>query len=215
MCSDFALASLTKNTAYSDYDCGDFRFARSGLLATIAKWDIESKEDCYKAHFVFVVKKFFHFLDRMGVGRYAFGSEGFEDRLSRCITYQRGLKRNALVREQIIDALGGREDCAKIRTHDYGPIVVFHSGEWVVQIEDMIGCKGLFMRLCDRQEQIYIANAIQRHRETYVNPPYDGSAWILTFDDIDLIIKSTDDVAKFIKDVREGRHERFSIAPKP
>lgn len=210
----FALASLTKRpvlTSCLEYGNDDSQLGRSGMLGTIATWSIESKEDCYKAYFVFFIKKLFYFLDWIGMGQYVFGSRGFSGELNRCIIYQTGLERNAQSREKIIDALGGREDCAKIRTISYDASYAadfdnsskynfdvaklqglqaslklgeqaFYSREGVLQGEDMAGRKLVAMRLIDVKGVVYIATAHQPLRETCINDELaDGRHWILNF----------------------------------
>lgn len=205
-------------------------------MGTIATWDIESKESCWKASFVFFVKKLFNFLDWIGVGQYTFGSSGFEGKFNRCIICQKaGPERNALAREKIINSLGGREKCAKIRTIDFcdapqaclkiAIIRFFHSKESVVQGEDQLGRKFVVLFLTDKRGNSFSATAHQRYRETCVQDQgYDGRHWILNINDrdyashgyasynISLDEGSTDKVAKFIEDVMNGEHKQFSIA---
>ena len=226
------LTSLTdKPVQFNTFSYGgdDTQLGYSGPFGTITQWDLNSKEDCFKSHFIFFVKQAFVFLDKIGVGQFLYGISGFEGKLKKCERYQTGLERNRQAREKIVNALGGAEVCRRIPSitmnaaqfPDYLRLDddSFQGGQWVVQGEDPAGRKFIVMRLNDRQGNLCIATAHQRYRETSINGSgiyQDGSNWTLNFDLDGLpVCIDTDRIAEFIEKVRTLRHEQFSIATKP
>jgi hypothetical protein len=204
---------------------------RTGFFGKFVQCDIDAKNDCFKANFIFIVKKLFSFLDWIGVGTCFFGITGFQGKINECERYQTGLDRNRQAREKIVNALGGSQVCERIPSvslaagdlTDYLKLgeEYFQGGQWVVQGEDQAGRKFAAMRIVDGQGNVNVATAHQRYRETHIDGTGvrgDGSLWTVNFKfdlrDFQVQIE-TDAVATFIEQVRTGRHPQFSIAPKP
>ena len=104
------ILSLTqKPIEYDTFSFGgdDTDLGKSGLYGTVVEWDRNAKDDCFKANFVFFVKKAFAFLDYIGIGTCIYGQTGFAGQLVQCEAYQMGPEHNKQAREKIITALGG------------------------------------------------------------------------------------------------------------
>src|ERR1043165_6723444 len=148
------LTTLTqKPVQYNTFHFGgdDTSLGKSGLFGTIVQWDLNEKNDTFKANLVFIVKKSFAFLDRLCIGPCLFGYGGFSGKLEECEYYQKGLTRNGEARMQIVTALGGESVCRSV------PVVslassdlecylklkdtYFQRGQWLVQGEDQAGRK--------------------------------------------------------------------------
>ena len=226
------LTTLTnKPIQYSPFAYGGdhTQLGKSGFFGTFVQWDLNAKNDCFKANFVFLVKKAFAFLDFIGIGTRYFEHGGFIGKIKECERYQTGLARNAEARQKIVNALGGSAICARIPIvqlnsedfHEYLRLRdrYFRGSEWVVQGEDPAGRKFVSMRTADRSGNIHFATAHQRYRETCINKNEagsDGSQWTLTFENgPELNTLQTASVVEFIQKVRTNQHEQFSVAPKP
>ena len=197
-----------------------------GLFGTVAEWDINAKDDCFKANFVFFVKKAFAFLDAIGMGTCFFGIGGFNGKLEDCNHYQTGPIRNQQARGKIINALGGEAVCAAIPVVNFNATdltdylklgdAYFRGGQWIVQTEDDAGRKAVVMRLTDRLGHVQIATAHQRYRETCFHNE-GGGLWTVNFESNDHggVNPDTDHVVEFIEKVRTRRHQEFTPTPKP
>lgn len=222
------LVSLTQNPVqYSTFSFGgdDTQLGRSGLFGTVAEWDRNAKDDCFKAHFVFFVKKAFAFLDTIGIGKCALGYGGFMGKIKECDYYQTGLDRNKAAREKIVAAFGGESACqaipiVKLNDRDFQDYMklgdaYLASGQWGAQGEDHAGRKFALLRVADRAGRVHTATLHQRYRETCIHPGFgDGSLWTLNLRN-DSVQPNTDRTAEFVEKVRTGRHPEYSIAPKP
>jgi hypothetical protein len=224
------LTTLTqKPIQYNTFSFGsdDTSIGKSGFFGTIAQWDLNAKDDCFKANFVFLVKKAFAFLDAIGIGMCFFGRYGFIGEIEDCEHYQTGPLRNQQAREKVVAALGGESVCRSIPVVNFNAQDLtdylklgdeyFRGGQWVVQTEDPAGRKAVVMRLVDRLGTVHTATAHQRYRETCFRNT--GDVWTLNFVAENLrgfgVDPNTDRVAEFIEKVRTLRHEQFAPAPKP
>jgi hypothetical protein len=224
------LTSLTeKPVQYNTFSFGgdDTTLGKSGLFGTIVEWDLNAKDDCFKANFVFFVKKAFNFLDAIGPGTCFFGIDGFQGKLKECEMYQTGLDRNQKARERIIAAFGGEAICRSFRVvhlqdRDFTDYLklgdgYFNRGESIVQGEDPAGRKFAAMRLVDTAGRVRIATIHQRYRETCIIPysGAGGSMWTTNFHDgREMVRPATDDAVEFIQRIRDRQHE-LTLAPKP
>ena len=230
------LITLTQRSVPND-DAWRYRFGgndtqlnQSGLFGIVVQWDADANSNVAKANFVFVMKKVFVFLDKIGVGACIYGKEGFEGRIRHYATEwrkcQSTLDLNRLAREKIIRALGGVAECQKIpvvdfKTEDLTPELQLDDeylsrGQHIVQLEDSVGRKAIVMHLKYRTGQVFTATAYQPYPETSNN----GNQWSLKFLTYQAyrhtdIYSDTDSVAAFIEKVRTGRDDQFSFFPKP
>ncbi len=223
------LNSVTqKPVEYFNYGFDDTELGQSGFFGTVVQWDIHEKEDSFKAHFVFIVKKAFEFLDFVGIGSVTFGEDGFSGQLTECYAYQTGIERNKDAREKIAQALGGKDVCNDIpvvdlQKHDFTDYLklgdaYFRSGEWVVQGEDPAGRKFVLLRVVHRTTgKPEIMTVYQRFRETSIVPgsKYDGSLWMVGDETGFPVRFNVDEAAEFIEKIRTFTHEQFVIALKP
>lgn len=224
------ILSLTqKPVTYDTFSYGgdDTGLGKTGFFGTVVEWDKNAQGDCFKANFVFFVKKAFAFLDTVGVGKCIYGLTGLTGELDRCEFYQSGLDRNKQARERIIIALGGEADCTEIpviqplSSHlaDYMKLgdEYFVRGQAVVQGEDAAGRKFVLLRLADRTGRIVIATIHQRYRETCISSTGGGSLWTsnLSGPYQSLVNVGTNNAVEFIEKVRMRQHNEFTIAPKP
>jgi hypothetical protein len=225
------LTTLTQQPVrYDTFHFGgdDTSLGRSGFFGTIAQWDLNAQDDCFKANFVFFIKKAFAFLDQIGIGTCFFGFEGFTGKIEDCQLYQTGPDRNRQARERIVTALGGEVACRSfrvVRLHsgDFTHYLklgdgYFDRGESTVQGEDPAGRKFIAMRLADRAGRVAIATIHQRYRETTILSygHGDGSMWTTNFNGgIEHVQPDTNHSVEFIQKVLGHRHELFTLAPKP
>ena len=227
------LTTLTYRPVHNDHNVRQFggddtQLKLSGLFGTIVQWDADAKDDVFKANFVFMMKKAFAFLDKIGLGTCIYGEEGLEG----CIRYyeaewikcQATLELNRLAREKIIRALGGVAECQKIPVVDFNRRDLqshlslndeyLSGGQHIVRLTDPFGRTAVVMHLRDKTREVYTATAHQLYRETSNR----GNEWALNFDKVypgAEIYSDTDRVAKFIEEVRTHQHKQFSFLPKP
>jgi hypothetical protein len=219
------LTTLTeKPIQHSTFSFGgdDTKLGKSGLFGTVVEWDLNAKEDCFKANIVFFVKKAFELLDGLRIGNCCFGTSGFQGRWEECEMYQTGLERNRTARERIVAAFGGEVPCRSFRVvnlqdqnfRDYLRLddAYFNRGESIIQGEDPAGRKFAVMRLVDAAGQVRIATIHQRYRETCIPR---GSMWTTNFyGGSEMVPPNTDAAVEFIQKICARRHE-LTLAPKP
>lgn len=225
-----SILSLTqKPVSYNTFSFGgdDTGLGRTGFYGTVVEWDKNAKDDCFKANFVFFIKKAFAFLDSIGIGTCFYGATGFTGELDKCEYYQSGPERNKLAREKIITALGGVADCVGIPITQFNPDHLrdylklgdeyFSRGQTTVQGEDVAGRKFVLLRLADRAGRIVIATIHQRYRETCISRLSSGGAlWTSNLPSPyeSLADVGTDKTVEFIQKVKARQHQEFTLAPK-
>lgn len=224
------LTTLTqKPVQYNTFSFGgdDTSLGKSGIFGKIVEWDLNERNDTFKANLVFFVKKAFAFLDSIGLGTCCFGISGFEGKLQESEYYQTGPARNAEARMKIVTALGGEAACRNIPVVQLNPADFedylklrdhyFARGQSIIQGEDLAGRKFASIRTLDRTNgHVHVFTIQQRYRETCISSMSGGgSLWTVNIDDDSQMVGGGDVARTFLEKIRANRYERFSIAPKP
>ncbi len=232
------LTTLTqKPVQYNTFSFGgdDTSLGKSGIFGKIVEWDLNERNDTFKANLVFFVKKAFAFFDSIGAPLCCFCWFGIGGTFANLLKvrefYQTGPARNADARMKIVTALGGEAACRNIAVVQLNPADFqdylkirdnyFARGQSKVQGEDPAGRKFVSLRTIDRTNgQVHVFTCHQRYRETCISPnqdpPQDGSLWTTNNDnDSHMVQVGTRHTLEFLEKIRANRHERFSIAPKP
>ena len=206
----------------------DEAYINSGFFGTIRLWDAESNQSCFKANFVFLVKKIFDFLEWIRIGSV------FNYRLRLYEQIEISLEHNRLSRERIVAALGGESVCRNIpvvtiRERDVKKFLIlgdeyFSRGQTLLQGEDPGGRKFAMIRLLDHTGRLCIFTLHQFNRETSGSStiPLKDDAWVASSNEGEAIF-DTDRAIEFINIVNRRcpsspNHRRwgqFTIAPKP
>jgi len=193
---------------------------RSLLFRKVFQWKRDSDPGCLKTYAVFFATLLFEALDRVGLGSWFLGEGGCGGRLHRCRLYEI----NKGARERIVQALGGEEECRKIRTVLFNPTKLkecidlnddyFQPGEWIVQAEDPAGRRIVAFRVKDNQNcrRTEILTIHQHFRETARR----GDEW--NFNSLVenvCYVRSIDDQATMIWNICNQNSSRYTKNPKP
>ncbi len=175
---------------------GDDRDAvRQGFFGKLVAWERDPSGSCcpaaVKAWTLFLIEKAFVVLDWTGIG-HLLVEGGLKGSLQKYRFAQGAEALNRLFRENVIEALGGREACGAIPVVSLGPGDLkrhlkirdhyFPRGEWRIQGEDPAGRKFLAFRLKERaSDVVYIATIHQASRETALGFTGHGAVWEMNF----------------------------------